>query len=156
VILVGTTVIIIVATAGMTSTTYVQFLKGGLLIVFSLILTVSVLTRGLSTSPDHGGDVPYHQFVTIPYQERDDGTLVLENSDYSVPADWKTSPYHGRADGTVHFVQLTRGDETSVWRINAEKGVLEETQTVTTLPGGDQTVQRCAGKSKASSTRSAT
>ncbi len=33
--IVGTIVIIIVATAGMASTTYVQFLKGGLLIVFS-------------------------------------------------------------------------------------------------------------------------
>ena len=37
VILVGIIVITIVATAGMTSTTYVQFLKGGLLIIFSLI-----------------------------------------------------------------------------------------------------------------------
>jgi cation/acetate symporter len=134
--LVGTTVIIIVATAGMTSTTYVQFLKGGLLLVFSLILTVSVLTRGLSTSPDHGGDVPYHQFVTIPYSEGSDGTLALEDPTYTAPADWKTSPYYGRTDGALHFVQLTRGDETSVWRINPAQGMLEETQTVTTLPGG--------------------
>ena len=33
VVLVGTVVIIIVASAGMTSTTYVQFIKGGLLIL---------------------------------------------------------------------------------------------------------------------------
>jgi cation/acetate symporter len=33
--MVGVIVITIVATAGMASTTYVQFLKGGLLIIFS-------------------------------------------------------------------------------------------------------------------------
>jgi cation/acetate symporter len=49
--MVGAIVITIVATAGMTSTTYVQFLKGGLLIIFSTIITVMVLQRGLSTEP---------------------------------------------------------------------------------------------------------
>ena len=42
VIMVGAIVITIVATAGMTSTTYVQFLKGALLVVFSVILVVAV------------------------------------------------------------------------------------------------------------------
>lgn len=60
VVLVGTVVIVIVATAGMTSTTYVQFLKGGLLIVFSLVVVVAVLVRGLGTQPDQGGKVPFH------------------------------------------------------------------------------------------------
>jgi len=49
VVMVGIIVITIVATAGMTSTTYVQFLKGGLLIIFSTVLSVSVLHKGLST-----------------------------------------------------------------------------------------------------------
>jgi cation/acetate symporter len=43
VVLVGVVVIGIVASAGMTSTTYVQFIKGGLLIVLSTILTVYIL-----------------------------------------------------------------------------------------------------------------
>ncbi|MCU0857710.1 MAG: cation acetate symporter [Pontiellaceae bacterium] len=51
VIMVGAIVITIVATAGMTSTTYVQFLKGGLLIIFSSVLVITVLTKGLSTDP---------------------------------------------------------------------------------------------------------
>ena len=51
VIIVGATVIVIVATAGMTSTTYVQFLKGGLLLIFSLILTIFLLVRGIDTQP---------------------------------------------------------------------------------------------------------
>jgi cation/acetate symporter len=55
VLLVGAVVIVIVTTAGMVSTTYVQFLKGSLLVVFSLILTVLILYRGLSTDPRPGG-----------------------------------------------------------------------------------------------------
>jgi cation/acetate symporter len=46
VVLVGAVVISIVVTAGMVSTTYVQFLKGGLLVVFSAILVVLILMRG--------------------------------------------------------------------------------------------------------------
>ncbi len=52
VIMVGVIVITIVATAGMTSTTYVQFLKGAMLIIFSTVLSVAVLNKGLSTTPD--------------------------------------------------------------------------------------------------------
>jgi cation/acetate symporter len=44
--LVGAVVMLIVVTAGMVSTTYVQFLKGSLLVVFSTILTVAILQRG--------------------------------------------------------------------------------------------------------------
>ncbi len=47
VILVGGIVIFIVATAGMTSTTYVQFIKGGLLIIFSTILVIYLISQGL-------------------------------------------------------------------------------------------------------------
>jgi len=47
VVMVGGIVILIVCTAGMVSTTYVQFIKGGLLVIFSLILTVMILNRGL-------------------------------------------------------------------------------------------------------------
>lgn len=47
VMLVGVIVVLIVATAGMVSTTYVQFIKGGLLVLFSGILTVMILQRGL-------------------------------------------------------------------------------------------------------------
>lgn len=47
VVLVGVIVVLIVATAGMVSTTYVQFIKGALLVLFSGILTVLILNRGL-------------------------------------------------------------------------------------------------------------
>ncbi len=53
VVLVGAVVVFIVVTAGMVSTTYVQFLKGGLLVIFSLMLTVLILYRGLNTTPEN-------------------------------------------------------------------------------------------------------
>jgi cation/acetate symporter len=47
VITVGVVVILIVVTAGMVSTTWVQFIKGGLLVIFCAALTVMILWRGL-------------------------------------------------------------------------------------------------------------
>ena len=52
VVIVGAVVVFIVVTAGMVSTTYVQFLKGGLLVVFSLVLTILILFRGLEVTPE--------------------------------------------------------------------------------------------------------
>ena len=47
VLLVGAIVILIVVTAGMVSTTWVQFIKGSLLVIFCFVLTVMILNRGL-------------------------------------------------------------------------------------------------------------
>ncbi|MGH7127128.1 MAG: sodium:solute symporter family transporter, partial [Planctomycetaceae bacterium] len=46
VVMVGTIVVLIVVFAGMVSTTWVQFLKGSLLVFFSAVLTVLILYRG--------------------------------------------------------------------------------------------------------------
>ena len=67
VLLVGVIVILIVATAGMTSTTYVQFLKGGLLIILSTILTVYILKNGFTLTPDHKNQ-QYHSFMELSPQ----------------------------------------------------------------------------------------
>lgn len=64
VLLVGFIVIFIVATAGMASTTYVQFLKGGLLIILSFVLTGYILKHGFTLQPDHLNQ-PYHTYVEI-------------------------------------------------------------------------------------------
>jgi len=48
VIIVGVVVTLIVTTAGMVSTTYVQFIKGSLLVFFSGLLTVLILMRGFT------------------------------------------------------------------------------------------------------------
>jgi len=51
VVIVGVVVIVIVVTAGMMSTTWVQFLKGSLLVIFSAVLTVMILERGFEAKP---------------------------------------------------------------------------------------------------------
>jgi cation/acetate symporter len=70
--LVGGIVVLIVVTAGMVSTTYVQFFKGSLLVLFSAILTVLILMRGLNVDPRYQtspggafGEVPETQTVQI-------------------------------------------------------------------------------------------
>ncbi len=69
VIIVGAVVTLIVVTAGMVSTTYVQFLKGSLLVIFSTVLTVMILGRGLTVA-----DQPEtEQTLTI----RPDGTRIV-------------------------------------------------------------------------------
>lgn len=71
VVLVGIVVIFIVASAGMTSTTYVQFIKGGLLLLLSLILTFYILKNGFTLNPGQGSQ-SYHQFITLqPSVEND-------------------------------------------------------------------------------------
>lgn len=72
VVLVGTVVTVIVVTAGMVSTTYVQFLKGSLLVIFSTILTVMILYRGLTVAaPTAEAEVPQTLIV------QPDGTKVV-------------------------------------------------------------------------------
>ena len=58
VVLVGVIVTLIVATAGMVSTTYVQFIKGGLLVLFSGILTLLILNRGLKVDTSELANSP--------------------------------------------------------------------------------------------------
>ena len=67
VVLVGSIVVVIVVTAGMVSTTYVQFLKGGLLVLFSLVLSIMVLNRGLTRSEGEARTVP--QRITVDEQK---------------------------------------------------------------------------------------
>lgn len=133
VIIVGVVVTIIVATAGMASTTYVQFMKGGLLLIFSTILVVAVLNRGLSTSPDQGGDKPYHNFVTLQATVADDGSLQLSDPSFVATADWKTSVF-----GEASFVKLSKDGVDSIWKMKeVETGLeLEETLYKAELAGG--------------------
>jgi cation/acetate symporter len=51
VVVVGGVVIMIVVTAGMVSTTWVQFIKGSLLVVFCAALVVGILNRGVRLAP---------------------------------------------------------------------------------------------------------
>ena len=52
VIIVGAVVILIVVTAGMVSTTWVQFIKGSMLVLFCLVLVIAILSRGIHVTPE--------------------------------------------------------------------------------------------------------
>ncbi|MHB1484240.1 MAG: sodium/solute symporter [Saccharofermentanales bacterium] len=126
--MVGIIVIIIVATAGMASTTYVQFLKGGLLIVFSLVLVFLVLSRGLTTSPDQGGTVDYHKFTTLKVVSTTADSVELEDKSFNVLNEIKIKD--------LVFIVLSKNNIKSVWKLDEDKKILEETQNITTMPDG--------------------
>ena len=63
--IVGVVVIIIVTTAGMVSTTWVQFIKGSLLVVFCTVLVGFVLHRGL-VDPNPGNWYGMTRGVSLP------------------------------------------------------------------------------------------
>lgn len=52
VLLVGVIVTLIVVTAGMVSTTWVQFIKGSMLVIFCLVLVGMILARGFTVTPE--------------------------------------------------------------------------------------------------------
>jgi cation/acetate symporter len=135
VIMVGLIVITIVATAGMTSTTYVQFIKGAMLIVFSMVLVASVLFRGLSTEPDQGGQVPFSAYRTLVGEERD-AVLVLSDASYQVAA-------VKEAQG-LRFAKLLQDGRESWWKVESavEGGslTLHETQFIARQPDGTQVI----------------
>src|SRR6185503_9735602 len=69
VVIVGVVVLMIVVTAGMVSTTWVQFIKGALLVIFCAILTIAILARGfrVTASRDPIKPVAATQPSDIPY-----------------------------------------------------------------------------------------
>ncbi len=117
VIMVGSIVIFIVATAGMTSTTYVQFLKGGLLIIFSLALSVAVLVRGIQPTTDPGG--PDHD---VAFREL--APTALAGAQLSEPF----------TAGNNQFVKATQDGVDSWWMLTPA-GTLQEIQWERTLNG---------------------
>jgi cation/acetate symporter len=69
VVTVGAVVVFIVATAGMASTTYVQFLKGSLLLIFTAGLTVMILQRGFTVDPSPAASASQTVTVTTDGQK---------------------------------------------------------------------------------------
>lgn len=134
VMMVGAIVITIVATAGMSSTTYVQFLKGGLLIVFSTILVGAALFRGFSVKPDQGGKVPFYEYAQIPATKNGDQLQVSD------PA-W-TVLAQKEIKGGLKFAKLSRENK-EFWFLVSEKDgniTLKETQYETVTADGKKII----------------
>src|SRR5213595_3702913 len=78
VIIVGCIVTTIVITAGMVSTTWVQFIKGSLLVVLCSLVTLLVLGRGLTTRPTDPGGHPRHIAARHLSASQLPGTVLAE------------------------------------------------------------------------------
>jgi cation/acetate symporter len=130
VLMVGAIVITIVATAGMASTTYVQFLKGSLLIVFSSVLVGAVLIRGLSTQPDQGGKVPFYEYTQLSASMAGDQIAVNE-------AGWSVLEQK-EIKGGLTFVKLGNDGKETWWSLSQQDGAytLNESQSVVVKADG--------------------
>jgi cation/acetate symporter len=128
VILVGSIVIFIVSTAGMTSTTYVQFIKGGLLIIFSLVIVIAVLNKGMKLTPSKD----YHQFIALGTTVENGKILSVSDANYEVAGQ--------QAIAGMTFVKLQKGGIQSWWKLGAKNGapVLEEALSIVTPKEGQK------------------
>ena len=133
VIIVGVVVVTIVVTAGMVSTTWVQFIKGSLLVVFCALLTIAILARGLTIEPAVDGK-PVHKMPILSATEAvGNGKVLAENEA------WKGKPY----------VRIDRGGSVEIWRkLDAEGTLLGKAQylSVVTDPQSGKTMAFANGK----------
>ncbi len=123
--LVGAVVVLIVVTAGMVSTTYVQFLKGGLLVLFSSVLVFFILQRGFSAMP-----IDDTQSSPRIVQQLDPATL---QDPQGTP--WENRPYQRTRDPNQGNI--------TVWRAIDEGNPTRrfvECQTVTLTASGEKLV----------------
>jgi cation/acetate symporter len=134
VVLVGAIVITIVATAGMTSTTYVQFIKGALLIIFVFVIVVALCVRGFSTEPDQGGRVPFYHYKTITATETN-GTIVPDDTAYQAVSTHEVTV----KDKTTTFVELDNSGVMSWWKVTSTSSGVELHETQDTVVKEDGT-----------------
>lgn len=123
VVVVGIIVIIIVSTAGMKSTTYVQFLKGALLIIFSLVLTFLLLNKGLETQADN---------YTVLKASVNGNSYIIDNSSYD---------YVDSIEKDGHkFLLLEKNGIENWWLVEGSGSHIElhETLTITDTASGDE------------------
>lgn len=107
--IVGAVVVGIVATAGMASTTYVQFFKGGLLILFSAGLTVAILNRGLTA--DSSDEAQRSMAVTVHADGSKENTLRQVGHISKLPGGIsETGPL-----GPMAFLNVLRNSEIVLW-----------------------------------------
>jgi cation/acetate symporter len=124
VIVVGCIVTTIVITAGMVSTTWVQFIKGSLLVVLCAIVTILILARGLTTRPTDPAGHPRHIAARNLSADQLPGPVLPEEGV------WQDKPYVRvkDANGVV-----------TVWR-KESNGTFSETQTVAVRKDGKKLV----------------
>ncbi|MBI1369459.1 MAG: cation acetate symporter [Planctomycetes bacterium] len=122
VVIVGVVVTLIVVTAGMVSTTWVQFIKGSLLVFFCTILTFMILNRGLSTDPDHKTHANFRTFTEEQFTAANMTIVPAEGA-------WKDQPFVRTKEADGHII---------AW-LHTDHGY-SEAQMLTTTAAGDKLV----------------
>ena len=122
VLVVGCVVTLIVMTAGMVSTTWVQFIKGSALVILCAIMTVMILARGL-TKPtgEEAADVPRRGVSVAEVVGTGEAAVLPEEGG------WVGKPYIRVQDQGTGLV--------SVWRTSGED-TLDAAQTLTVARDG--------------------
>lgn len=158
VITVGAVVILIVTTAGMVSTTYVQFIKGSLLVIFSTVLVVMILNRGLVVNEWQDKSEWY---VKNHYDPQHEGERLVSKYQRKIapPPDnleaWQFVPKPETPWAGKHHWRVI-DEETGRWDVHHENGSPTQATTVTkdgrklidglpqgaTVPGADGKPQK--------------
>jgi len=132
VLIVGTLVVFIVVTAGMVSTTYVQFFKGALLVIFSAVLTVLILQRGFVVEKSPTALQP--QTVT----KEADGTKVINDGEKKLRPVGHVVQLPGGAErtgplGPLQFISVLRESTIVLWSSSSKKNE-DGSETTTYTP----------------------
>jgi cation/acetate symporter len=153
VLLVGVVVTSIVVTAGMVSTTWVQFIKGSLLVIFCFILTVLILNRGLKvTAPSdetyrldrqYTGTGPAEMNVGIYAAEGKEAKQYVSTYDADrrvilrAPAGGEITP-DTKLTGTQHETRTPSGERLVNGRVSSAEDPLSlhAVGHISSLPGG--------------------
>ncbi len=120
VVMVGVVVILIVVTAGMVSTTWVQFLKGSLLVIFSAVLVVMLLKQGFNTDTTSFQTIGPLSPQTLSAETIDDRAVI------PMTDGWQDHPY-------IRLSSVERGGF-DIYRIEAvpdsDDVMLKQAQTI--------------------------
>ena len=125
---VGVIVTLIVTTAGMVSTTWVQFIKGSLLVLLCVGMTVLILLRGVSTKPTTADGTP------VPLMRR--GVPVAELA--TAPGEFVLAA-QGAWVGKPFIRVKTSGGQLTTWH-QLPGGLCDEAQTLTLAKDGKKRV----------------
>ncbi|MDY0212919.1 MAG: cation acetate symporter [Desulfuromonadaceae bacterium] len=126
VLIVGVVVTIIVATSGMMATTYVQFIKGILVLVISVVLTLFMLQRGIMLPEQM--DYREHRDLRTLEAQRTEAGYSLQDPGYTLTPQWEMTPAYAAG-----FVPVEDSQGVAPWHVEehtAEHMLLRETQYV--------------------------
>ncbi|MEA2711250.1 MAG: cation/acetate symporter [Phycisphaerales bacterium] len=139
VVIVGIVVLMIVVTAGMVSTTWVQFIKGSMLVVFCAFLTIAILGRGfrVTASRDALKPVTVTNPKDIPY-----GGQVVDIGSAGTTPGASTGPL-----GPIEFFRRINDVKVVQWTIKPDAATpgasiytpVEKPVSDLMLPGGSST-----------------